>query len=68
MAMNKQLMKDKIKTAYAVRTGKSMSEGDFNTMIDICQGIIEELIANAVVQVTVTGGSSAGTHTGSIIS
>ncbi len=63
MAMDKAAMKDKIKAAYTTRTGLSMSEGDFNVLIDICQGIIEEIIANSVVtgSVTVTGGSSAGT-------
>ena len=67
MAMDKQAMKDKIKAAYATRTGNAMSEGDFNVLIDLCQGIIEEIIANAEVEVTVTGGSSAGTHSGTII-
>lgn len=68
MAMDKQAMKDKIKAAYNTRTSNTMSEGDFNVLIDLCQGIIEEIIANAVVEVNVVGGSSAGTHTGSIIS
>ena len=64
MAMNKNSMKDKIKAAYNARTGGTMSEGDFNAIIDICQGIIEEIIANSVVtgNVIVTGGSSAGTY------
>lgn len=64
MAMDKQTMKDKIKAAYNTRTGLNMSEGDFNTLIDICQGIIEEIIANSVVTgtVVVSGGSSAGSY------
>ena len=68
MAMDKDAMKTKIKNAYFTRTGEIMSEGEFNALIDLCQGIIEEIIANAVVEVTVVGGSSAGTHTGSITS
>ena len=32
----------------------------------MCEAIIAHLIANAVVKVTVVGGSSAGQHTGSI--
>ena len=66
--MDKAAMKAKIAAAYNARTTETMSEGDFNALIDICQGIIEELIANAVVEVNVVGGSSAGTHSGSIIS
>ena len=68
MAMNKDAMKTKIKAAYFSRTGELMSEGEFNALVDICQGIIEEIIAGAIVEVTVTGGSSAGTHTGVILS
>lgn len=68
MAMDKQDMKDKVKAAYNTRTGNTMSEGDFNVLIDLCQGIIEEIIANAIVEVTVTSGSSAGTYQGSVIS
>lgn len=66
MAMDKDAMKTKIKAAYNARTGETMSEGDFNALIDVCQGIIEEIIASAVVSVTVVGGSSAGVHTGTI--
>lgn len=64
MAMTKEAMKAKIKAAYNTRTGLTMSEGDFQVLIDICQGIIEEIIANSVVTgtVTVTSGSSAGTY------
>lgn len=64
MAMDKTGMKAKVKAAYASRTELAMSEGDFNVLIDLCQGIIEEIIANSVVtgEVTVTGGSSAGTY------
>ena len=64
MAMDKQQMKDKIKAAYNTRTGLTLSEGDFNVLIDLCQGIIEEIIANSEVTgtVTVSGGSSAGTY------
>lgn len=71
MAMDKQAMKDKIKAAYNTRTGKTMSEGDFNVLIDLCQGIIEEIIAGAVVNVTVTGvqtGSGSAPGTGSVVS
>lgn len=67
MAMDKDAMKAKIKAAYNARTGLTMSEGDFNVIVDLCQGIIEEIIANAEVEVTVVGGSSAGTHSGEII-
>jgi len=64
MAMDKDSMKTKVKAAYNARTGLTMSEGDFNVLIDLCQGIIEEIIANSVVTgtVTVTGGSSSGTY------
>lgn len=64
MAMDKDAMKAKVKAAYNARTGETMSEGDFNAIIDLCQGIIEEIIANSVVTgaVTVTVGSSAGTY------
>ena len=69
MAMNKDAMKAKIKAAYAVRTGKVMAEGDFNALIDICQGIIEELLAGAVITGTVTSGTgTGGTVTGVISS
>lgn len=64
--MNKQAMKDKVKAAYFARTGELMTEGTFNAIIDLCQGIIEEMIEGAVIDVTVTvvGGSSAGEHSG----
>ena len=59
-------MKAKIKTAYNTRTGKTMAEGDFNVLVDLCTGIILEIIEGAEVEVEVTGGSSAGTYTGEI--
>ena len=64
MPMDKTAMKNKIKAAYQTRTGLTMSEGDFQVLIDICQGIIEEIIANSVVTgtVTINSGSSAGTY------
>ena len=63
--MDKNAMKAKIKAAYNTRTSKTMTEGEFNTIIDICQGIIEEIIASSVVtgQITIPGGSSAGVYT-----
>ena len=66
MVMNKAAMKTKIAAAYNARTGKTMTEGDFNALIDLCQGIIEEMLASAeiTVSVTVVGGSSAGVHSG----
>lgn len=67
MAMDKDAMKTKVKAAYFDRTGQTMSDGDFNVLVDLFQGIIEEIIAGAEVEVTVTGGSSAGTHPGVII-
>jgi hypothetical protein len=65
MAMAKETMRDKVKSAYNARTGKTMTESDLDALIDLCQGIIEELLANAVVTVTgvTAGGASA---TGSI--
>ena len=62
--MTKEQMKTKVKQAYFDRTGKIMSDAD-SGLIDICQGIIEELIANTEITVTgvTTGGSNA---TGSI--
>jgi len=68
MAMDKDAMKAKIVAAYTARTGKTMSEGDFNAIVDLCEGIIQEIISGAVVSVTVSGGSSAGVHTGVITS
>ncbi len=66
MAMVDADMKAKIKAKYFDRTGKAMTEGDFNVIIDVCGGIIEEIIAGAEVEVDVVGGSSAGTHQGVI--
>lgn len=66
MAMDKDTMKIKIKQAFFDRTGELMSDDD-SALIDICKGIIEELLANAEIQVTVVGGSSAGPHTGVIL-
>lgn len=42
--------KSKINAAYTARTGKTMVDGDFNVLIDICQGIIDELRANGDVK------------------
>ena len=62
MAMDKASMKTKINDAYTARTGKVLSEGEFNALIDVCQGIIEEILANAEVTVTgVTPGTGAAT-------
>lgn len=63
MPMNKDAMKTKIKAAYNTRTGLNLSEGDFNTLVDLCQGIIEEMIAGATIsgQIVIPSGSSAGT-------
>ena len=67
MAMDKVEMKAKIAAAYTLRTGEVMSEGEFNALIDICQGIIEELLANAVIEVSgITPG--VGTANGVILS
>lgn len=64
MAMDKTAMKARVAAAYNTRTGLTMSEGDFNVLIDLFQGIIEEIISESVVTgtVTVPGGSSAGTY------
>ena len=51
MAMDKDSMKGKIKAAYLARTGQPMSD-EQSALIDICQGIIEELLANAVITVS----------------
>ncbi len=66
MAMSDSAMKSKIKAAYNLRTSNNMAEGDFNVLIDVCAGIIQEIIAGAEVEVTIVGGSSAGTHQGVI--
>ena len=69
MAMDKDSMKARVKAAYNTRTGKTMSEGDFNALIDVCQGIIEELLANAEISVTVENvepGPSTASGTGVI--
>ena len=64
--MTKEQMKTNVKEAYAARTGKTMSDGDFNVLIDICQGIIKTMLDDAVIEVDVVGGSSAGKHQGVI--
>jgi len=63
MAMTDAGMKAKIKAAYNSRTGLTMTEGDFQVIIDLCKGIIEEIITNSLVTgtVTVPSGPSAGT-------
>jgi len=67
MSMTKEAMRAKIVAAYFTRTGKTVSaDSDIVILIDLCQGIIEEIVANAVVKVNVVGGSSAGEHTGVI--
>ena len=65
MAMNKTTMRTKIKQAYFDRTGEVMSDTEL-ALLDVCQGMIEEIIANAEVTVTgiTVGGASA---TGSIV-
>lgn len=65
--MDKTAMRTKIKQAYFNRTGLIMSDIEL-ALLDVCQGVIEEIIAAAIVEVNVVGGSSAGTHTGSITS
>lgn len=65
MAMSKATMRAAIEAAYTARTGKSIGpDDDVNALLDICEGIIAEIVANAVVTVTgVTpgGGSAPGT-------
>ena len=65
MAMDKTTMRTKIKQAYFDRTGEIMSNQEL-VLLDVCQGIIEELLANAVTEVVIPGGSSAGTYLGVI--
>lgn len=49
-AMSADSCKTKIKAAYHARTGEEMAEGQFNAIVDLCQGIIDEIKANAQVQ------------------
>ena len=66
MAMTKTSMATKIKAAMAAN-GKTFTAGQFQALEEICQGIIEEIVANAIVQVTGVdpGASTApGTITG----
>lgn len=51
MPMTAAGMKAKVEAAYTARTGKTMTDGDFQVLLDLCQGIIDELVANADVQV-----------------
>lgn len=49
-AMDKDSCVTKIKAAYTARTGQAMTDGAFNVVVDICKGIIDEIVANAKVQ------------------
>jgi hypothetical protein len=66
MPMTSASAKAKIKAAYQSRTGNTMTDGDFEAIVDVCEGIIQELIANMVIQSAgtciVSGGSSSGSH------
>jgi len=60
-------MAAKAKAAMAAAGKPAFTAGQFEVLEQLCQGIIEEIIANAVVQVngvTVGAGTAAGTITG----
>ncbi len=53
-AMTASGCKEKIRAAYQARTGKTLDDGSNNVLIDICKGIIDEIQANAKVQVGIS--------------
>lgn len=53
-AMTASGCKEKIRSAYQSRTGKTLDDGSNNVLIDICKGIIDEIQANAKVQVGIS--------------
>lgn len=69
-ALSADSCKAKIKAAYAARTGKTLAGTEPNLIVDLCQGIIDEIKANAQVQpgipVSTAGGpaSQTGSTTG----
>jgi hypothetical protein len=54
MAMNAANMAAKVKAAYATRTGKTLQEGDFMILQDLCAGIILEIQTAATISATGT--------------
>lgn len=60
MAMDANNMVQKVKDAYEARTGETMTDGTFNVLVDLCQGIIDEITENASINGTVTSGPGAG--------
>jgi hypothetical protein len=49
MALNPASMKSKIMAAYTARTGMSMTDGAFDVLIDVCTGIVQEIVMNGTV-------------------
>lgn len=66
MALTKASMVQKVKDAYENATGKTMADDAANVLEFLCEGIINEIKTNGQVVVTVSGGSSSGTHQGTI--
>jgi hypothetical protein len=50
VAMTKAGMVAKVKSAHHTRTGIFLQDGDFSVLEDICQGIIDEIQANAAIK------------------
>lgn len=65
--MSASSCKSKIMADYASRTGQTMTDGTFNTLVDICQGIIDEITADAELTVAICAAgipvSTTGTAT-----
>ena len=57
--------KAKIRAAHLARTGQNLDDSTINNLLDLCQGIIDAIKADAVVQsgipVSTTGSASAQT-------
>jgi tRNA A37 threonylcarbamoyladenosine dehydratase len=65
-AMSAASCKTKVKAAYTARTGQTMNEGTFNVLLDLCQGIIDEIKANAeLTAAEAAAGIPVSTSTGS---
>lgn len=64
-AMSAAACKAKIRAAHLARTGQVLDDSANNNLLDLCQGIIDEITADAKVQtgipVSTTGGPTAQT-------
>ncbi|MFV8250252.1 hypothetical protein [Bdellovibrio bacteriovorus] len=71
-ALSAASCKSKIRAAHLARTGQALNDSSNNVIIDICQGIVDEIQANAKVQMGIVitipstaspGNPSTGTTT-----